>query len=441
MPHGTLPGMSAAAAFRVGRSDAWLPRARRARTESGLRGEQRPAANARCTVDNVKSEERHHGARAKYDARRGAALVAGALVCACLVAPCMAATSTAAVARAIARRYFHEGLSCAHAGHYHQAIRSFRTATVYDGTLAEAYLNLGACYERLNQFNHGRQYYEKALELDKDNPQLHYMYGAALGRNGDVAGAVAHLERAVYLAPGNVDYLYNLGVAYAGVTQYLLAASCFEQVAGIASNNSVVWYNVGLARLRLGQTNAAEAAFERVELDAPVSAEALYHRAVLAYARGAYTTAVQRAKMAAAVNPALWEADVLRADAHAALGEYREACGVLERVYLLQATSALGSKLAGFYKRWGDEARSNGQYRVALDRYRQAVRFVPTDAEAYLAAAACALAAGDVACTRAELERARRHACNVAHEEQLQLIEQAVRAQEGAAGGARASSY
>lgn len=389
----------------------------------------------RCTIYNVKGEWRECSKCTARSALRGAVLVAGVLAFAWQIVPCMAATNNAAVAQTIARRYFNEGLSHVQAGNYHQAIRSFRAATVYDGTLAEAYLNLGACYERLDQFHHGRQYYEKALELDKDNPQLHYMYGAALGRNHDVAGAVVHLERAVYLAPGNVDYLYNLGVAYAGVTQYLLAASCFEQVTGIASNNSVVWYNLGLARLRLGQTNAAEAAFEHVELDAPVAAEALYQRGLLAYARGEYTNAIWRAKMATALNPGVWEADVLRADAHAALGEYREACGVLERVYLLQATSDLGQRVAAFYKRWGSEAHSNGQYRVALDRYRQAVRFVPTDAEAYLAAAACAVAAGDAAGAREELERARRHARSLAQEEEIHAIELAVRALEAQAGG------
>jgi len=366
---------------------------------------------------------------------RQAALAAGLLACACLIAPCQAATTNAAVAQAIARRYFNEGVAHVQAGKYHQAIRLFRTATVYDGSLAEAYLNMGACYERLDQFDHGRQYYEKAVQLDKDNAQLHYLYGAALGRNGDVAGAVTHLERAVYLAPGNVDYLYNLGVAYAGLTQYLLAASCFEQVTGTVSNNSVVWYNLGLARLRLGQTNAAEAALEQVDLDAPIAAEAHYQLGVLAYGRGDYTGAVRRAKMASALNPGLWEADLLRADAHTALGEYREACGVLERVYLLQATSGLGRKLADVYKRWGTEARSNGQYRVALDRYRQAVRFVPGDAEAYVAAAACAVAAGDAAGAREELERARRHARSVAQEEDIQVIAQALRALEAQTGG------
>lgn len=386
------------------------------------------------TVDVNREQKQRHDGRAR-GMPWSAARAAGLLACVALAVPCVAATNTAAVAQTIARRYFNEGLAHVQAGNYHQAIRSFRAATVYDGTLAEAYLNLGACYERLNQFHHGRQYYEKALALDKDNPQLHYMYGAALGRNRDVAAAVAHLERAVYLAPGNVDYLYNLGVAYAGVTQYLLAASCFEQVTGIVSNNSVVWYNLGLARLRLGQTNAAEAAFEHVELDAPVAAEALYQRGLLAYVHGEYTNAVQRAKMASALNPGLWEADMLRADAHAALREYREACGVLERVYLLQATGDLGQRLACLYKRWGDEARSNGQYRVALDRYRQAVRFVPTDAEAYLAAAACAVACGDAGVAREELERARRHARSVAQEEEIHAVEQAVRALEAQTGG------
>ncbi len=362
--------------------------------------------------------------------RHRCGLPAGVLCCLLAAWPAAGAVSNAAVAHTVARRYFSEGLAQVQERNYHQAIRSFRTATVYDDRLAEAYLNLGACYERLDQFAHGRQYYERALQLDADNPHLHYLYGTALARNGALAAAVPQLERAVYLAPGNVDYLYNLGVGYAALTQYAMSASCFEQVTGLVSNNNVVWYNLGVARLRIGQTNAAEQAFQQVELDAPIAAESHYQLGLLAYGRNDATGALRAAKMASALNPALWEADVLCAEAHQALKQYREASVLLERVYLLHATEELGHKLAALYKMWGAEARAKGDYRVALDRYRQAVRFVPGDAEAHVAVAECAVAAGDAAGAREALERARRHARSVAQEERIQVMAQALRALE-----------
>lgn len=347
-----------------------------------------------------------------------------------------AATNEAGVAQAIARRYFNEGLAHAQAREYRQAVRCFRNALTYDRGLAEAYLNLGACYEQLGAFERARPYYERAVELDRENAHLRYLYGMALGRHGQMGEAIKHLERAVYLAPRNVDYLYNLGVAYAGATQYLLAAQCFEQVAAVVTNRGAVWYNLGLAWLRQGQTNAAAEALMRVELDGECGAEAQYQLAVVAYGQGDYTGAVQRAKMATILNPGLWEADVLRAEAHAALREYREACGVLERVYLLMATSELGEKLARFYKAWGAEAQSNGQYQVALDRYRQAVRFMPRDGWAYVMAAECAWLSGDASEAEEELVRARRHAQGHELEEAIARVAEAIRAGTNVARGA-----
>ncbi|MCX7846737.1 MAG: tetratricopeptide repeat protein [bacterium] len=359
--------------------------------------------------------------------RGSARLVLGVVCASVMIGWVCAGTNEGGVAHAIARRYFNEGLGHVQGGKYQQAMRSFRQAIAYDRSIAEAYLNLGACYEQLGRFEEGRPYYERAIALDGENAQLRYLYGMALGRNGDMRGAVEQLERAVYLAPRNMDYLYNLGVAYVGATQYVLAARCFEQVGMVVTNRGAVWYNLGLTRLRLGQTNEAEEAFARVELDGECGAAAQYQLGMVAYARGDYRGAVERAKLAGALDPGLWEANVLRAEGHAGLGEYGEACRVLERVYLLQATSDLGKKLAKWYKAWGAIAQSNGEYRVALDRYRQAVRFEPGDGWAYVAAAECAAAVGDVGGAREELERARRHAREGALHEAIERVEDKLR--------------
>ncbi len=318
-----------------------------------------------------------------------------------------------------AQTYFREGLLQVQQQKYRSAIRSFRGAIQHDPGLAEAYLNLGACYERLDQFSKGVPFYEKALSLDDANARLHYLYGSALGRNGELAKAITHLERAVYLAPRNVDYLYNLGVGFAAITQYNLAVSSFEQVTTIVSNNSVVWYNLGLAQLRMNRTNEALEAWEHVEIDAPVAAETYYHLAGVAVSRNDETGAMKNVKMALALNPGLTVAEHLKATLLRRAGKYREAADILERLNVLYRGDEVEGELAGLYGDWAHQAYEQEEYTIALHRYRQAGRFAPTDADIQISVARCALAAGRYVLARETLDRVRRYVRGPAQEEAI----------------------
>jgi len=280
-----------------------------------------------------------------------------------------------------AKTYFREGIKQVKLQKYHSAIRSFRAAVQNDPQLGEAYLNLGACYERIGQFENGIPYFEKAISVDDSNPRLVYLFGVALGRNNMRKDAVKYLERAVYMDPGNSDYLYNLGVGYSSLTQYAHAAICFEQVTGIVSNNSAVWYNLGLSKLYLAKTNEAISAWEKVEIDSPAAAPTLYYLALMAYENNDYKTAMSKLKMSLALEPNSVDAQYMKAILLGEEGKYNQGINLFEKIYLVKQGNGIEKEIATLYSKWAKEAVEQKEFQTALYRYQQAGRYLPNNPE------------------------------------------------------------
>lgn len=332
-----------------------------------------------------------------------------------------------------AQAHFRGGLEQVQRGNYSAAIRSFRSAIRLNPSMAEAFLNLGACYERQGDFKRGKPFYLKALSLEPANARLHYLYGTALIRNGLFADGLTRMERAVYLEPKNMDYLFNLGLGFSTATQFHHAASCFEEVAGVISNNSIVWHYLGMTRFMLGQTNQAVAAWENVEIDSPVAAETYYHLAAIEMSQGRVDSAIARTRLALKLNPGLVNARELLAMLHRRKGNYREASKILENMNLASPSAHLEEILASLYREWAEQTYTQQQYRVSIDRFRQAGRFKPGSAEIQIGIARSALALGELDRAKSALTRARRHAATDAEENAVRhLSDQLENAQKNA---------
>ena len=325
-----------------------------------------------------------------------------------------------------AQAHFRGGLQEVQNERYAAAVKSFRSAIQLDPSLSEAYLNLGACYERMGDFERGKPFYEKALELEPDNPTLHYLYGTALVRNGQAGAGITRMERAVYLNPKNTDYLFNLGLGYCLVTQYHYAVSCFESVATVISNNSLVWFQLGLTRLNLSQTNEALRAWDRIELDATVAADACYARAGIELRQGDVSNALGHVKLALLLRPGLKEAEHLLARLYQRQGTYRKAADILEKMNNRQQSADIEAELALLYYEWAANSYTQQNYAAALDQYRQAGRFRPTRSDIHLGIARSALALGNIAEASVALERARRYARTTKEEERIQNLEKEI---------------
>jgi len=81
-------------------------------------------------------------------------------------------------------------------------------------TLALALLPLGERQYRAQDYKGALDTYQRALELDNDNPVTHYRMGYVYTQSGELEEAVQHLTRSLEIAPDFAPALAALGYVY-----------------------------------------------------------------------------------------------------------------------------------------------------------------------------------------------------------------------------------
>jgi Flp pilus assembly protein TadD len=104
-----------------------------------------------------------------------------------------------AVKADFARAHNNLGVAYSRLGRGEDAEQSYRAAIAADDDFSPPYHNLGNLYMRREQFDEAIHWYGVAIESRSKNPYLHYHYGLALYRSGDVEGSIRSFERAIAL--------------------------------------------------------------------------------------------------------------------------------------------------------------------------------------------------------------------------------------------------
>jgi tetratricopeptide (TPR) repeat protein len=91
---------------------------------------------------------------------------------------------------------------------------AYRAALVSDDTFSAPRHNLGNLYLRKGDFDLAVHWYERAIELQRNNPYVHFHLGLAKYRSGDVAASIAALKRAIALKHDYAEPYYLLARAY-----------------------------------------------------------------------------------------------------------------------------------------------------------------------------------------------------------------------------------
>lgn len=274
---------------------------------------------------------------------------------------------------------FNSGLAMVRSNDFRNALRSFRQATQFDATFAAAYLNIGACHERLGEFEKGKPFYEKALKLEKDNANFAFIYAGALMRHGLTLEGKKMLEQAVYADPADPDYVYQLGLSCLVLTQKVEAARCFRAAVDISTNYSAAWFRLGMLELEGGKTNEALRLLEKVELDCAEAPQAYLLKSRLERRLGDLPKAESDVRMALKLSKDYTEAYLTLAQILHAEKKYREACELLERVELKNGLGNWAPLLGKIYEEWGDSLMAAGDEKTAKTLYRQGLRFLPED--------------------------------------------------------------
>ena len=108
------------------------------------------------------------------------------------------------------------------------------TETLFLHTLAVTQNNIIACnklgsfYSRQGRMTEAMEYYDRALQINPDDPDVLYDLGNALAQRGNWDDAISNYRHALQATPDQADILNNLGFALAAKKQFAEAIANFE---------------------------------------------------------------------------------------------------------------------------------------------------------------------------------------------------------------------
>jgi tetratricopeptide (TPR) repeat protein len=236
---------------------------------------------------------------------------------------------------------------------------------------AEAHALRGRDLRNRQEYAQALEEYDRAAELDPEQPLAHYGRGVTHQLLEDYPAALAALDRAVELAPDNGWILAERAETYRLASRLEEADADFSRAVALDPTDDIALTGRAVCRHSMGRLDESLADFNRALSIDPEYLWALVRRARLHRARGDLDKAFADLDRAAALAPELaWVASE-RGDAYRLAGRYEEAVAELGRAVSLEPgyASALASRAEALYEL--------ERYEEALADFDRAVGLIP----------------------------------------------------------------
>ncbi len=210
--------------------------------------------------------------------------------------------------------------------------------------------NLGFAYSQLDQYKNARRYYQIWLQFDPKRPQPYYSIGYTYYDGQNWEKAIKWFDKALSRFPSYVVCLYRKGVALfmwgketkaKSVLESAISSYKFMRNTDMQKRLAKYYYRsvfyLGKCELALGNFGSARACFEKNLEDAREYIDPIYVKYNLAY------TLVKNRK-------------------------YDEA-----EKYLEEITTKYANK-EWIFRLWGNLLQARGEYRLAIEKYTQALK-------------------------------------------------------------------
>ena len=168
-------------------------------------------------------------------------------------------------------------------------------------------------------------YFDRAIALAPDDPDLHNLRGIAHSKAGDPDRAAADWKTAAQLNPDDAEPQLNLGVDFLRQGKFDEAIRALERALQIAPRHAKVHSNLGVAQERSGNLDRAIQHFSDAIALVPDYPNAYSNRAFVHFRKGDYPNSIKDCDRAIELDERLVMAHVNRGHALAAMGEIRAA--------------------------------------------------------------------------------------------------------------------
>ena len=160
-----------------------------------------------------------------------------------------------------AESYFDIGLSKFESEEYDEALECFQKALELDKQNPEIYIFIGVCKLSLEEHEEAIDYLHKAIMLDDSEPESYLQIAGIKYELGEYKEAIDYYQKAIALDANNPDYYLALGSVYVELENYNEAIISYKKALEIDSNIAHSYGQIGLCFL--AQNNYSEA-FEQL---------------------------------------------------------------------------------------------------------------------------------------------------------------------------------
>jgi tetratricopeptide (TPR) repeat protein len=196
------------------------------------------------------------------------------------------------------------------------------------------YLLLGDLYVNKKQFDEALEAYEKAQELQPEDPQGYILRANLLNSMGRIDATIAQYNELLETQPNSLAGLMGLATAYESINRLADAKAKYQRVLELQPNlpgasNNLAWLIASEENGDLGEALRLAMQAKQALPDQPNVTDTL---GWVHYKRGSYSLAISQFKQALEHNP---EDSTIRfhlALAQYAYGEKEEAIALLEKV-------------------------------------------------------------------------------------------------------------
>lgn len=127
-----------------------------------------------------------------------------------------------------------------------------------------AYSNMAVLFASKGQIDESLDLFQKALEIEPDDGDVHYDYAITLKQKGRIDEAISHYRKAARLEPERRAEIYNsLGVALRQKRKLSEAIGYYRKALELTSRSPGIYYNLGNALAEYGKLDEAAECYNR----------------------------------------------------------------------------------------------------------------------------------------------------------------------------------
>ncbi|MDP1675326.1 MAG: tetratricopeptide repeat protein [Bacteroidota bacterium] len=154
-----------------------------------------------------------------------------------------------------------------------------------------------------HEYDKAIQLFQKAMEINPNDPLLNNNLGSAYYKSGNYGKAIQYLEKAIEINPQYSMAFNNLGNVYSDKGNIDKAIELYENAVDLNSENYLAYYNLGLAYYNSGKKDKAIKYYKKTIKINPTYSEAYCNLGVIYYDKDDYDEAIEYFSKAIELNP------------------------------------------------------------------------------------------------------------------------------------------